>query len=86
MFLAAIPVEGDAGVWARLPVRVWPPRLRELWTVQLVQSKIFTIFIELQHVKSYEDHQLKVLKSIFCVFLGSNLNLECRIKLIDLGF
>jgi len=30
--------------------------------------------------------ELKVLKSIFCVFLGSNLNLECRIKLIDLGF
>ena len=50
------------------------------------QSKIFAIFIELQHVESYEDNQLKVLKPVFCVFLGSNLNLECRIKLIDLGF
>ena len=73
-------------MWTRLPVRVWPPRLRELWTVQLAQSKIFTISIELQHVESYEDNQLKVLKPVFCVFLGSNLNLECHIKLIDLGF
>ena len=42
--MAAIPIEGDAVVWARLPVRVWPPRLRELWTVQLAQSKIFIEF------------------------------------------
>ena len=48
------------------------------------QSKIFTISKELLHVGSYEDDQLKVLK-LFCVFLGSNVNLECHIKFINLG-
>ena len=43
-----------------------------------------TVSIELQHVRSYEDDQL--LKLVFCVFLGSNLNLECHIKLIKFGF
>ena len=45
-----------------------------------------TVSIELQHVRSYEDDQLKVLKLVFCAFLGSNLNLECHIKLINFGF
>ena len=44
------------------------------------------ISIELLHVGSYEDDQLKVLKPVFCVFMGSNVNLECHIKLINLGF
>ena len=26
MFVAAIPIEGDAVVWARLRMRVWPSR------------------------------------------------------------
>ena len=45
-----------------------------------------TVSIELQHVRSYEDDQLKVLKLVFCAFLGSNLNLVCHIKLIKFGF
>ena len=44
------------------------------------------ISIELLRVGSYEDDQLKVLKLVFCVFLGSTVNLECHIKLINLGF
>ena len=28
--MAAIPIEGDAVVWSRLRMRVWPVRLREL--------------------------------------------------------
>ena len=32
--MAAIPIEGDAVVWGRLRMRVWPVRLREVWTVQ----------------------------------------------------
>jgi len=33
--MAAIPTEGDAIVWGRLRMRVWPVRLRELGTVKL---------------------------------------------------
>ena len=50
------------------------------------QSQIFTISIELLRVGSYEDDQLKVLKPVFRVFLGSNMNQECHIKFINLGF
>ena len=46
------------------------------------QSQIFTISIELLRVGC---EQLKVLKPVFYVFLGSNVNLECHIYLINLG-
>ena len=39
--------------------------------------------MELLCVGSYEDDQLKVLKP---VLLGSNVNLECHMKFINVGF
>ena len=76
--MAAIPIGRDAAVWGRLRMRVWPVRLRELGTVQL--RDLHNFYIELLRVGSYEDDQLKVLKPVFCVFVGSNVNLECHIK------
>ena len=69
-------------------MRVWPPRLRESWTVQLRARSSWFLQSYILRVGSYEDNQteLKVLKPVFCVFLGSNVNLECHIKLSNLGF